>query len=197
MTDDNLLKRYYQLFVRCYCGRHDIAAQQHKDGSFKPISGAFTHERFLEQVRQTNVYGIYNLDDDGKVAFIMYDMDVFPRIKETWEELVPKLRAKTEQVQALITTLGELGIAPDQVLVEFPTVGYHVVLSLSDALPVRQAKAFGRLARNQAGLQYEMPFYPEEVSGHGDMVRLPLRLNNFTLHRSNFIRDLASFDPAS
>ncbi|MBI2917105.1 MAG: hypothetical protein HYY01_03840 [Chloroflexi bacterium] len=142
---------------------------QQKDGSFKTLPGGFTYARFLEQIAQTNNYAAYNLDDAGLVGFLMYDMDVFPRLKESWEELVPKLWAKRDQVQALISALGQLGVQPDQVLVEFPTVGYHIVLPFAEPLPVREAKAFGRLARDRAGLRHETPFYPHEVSGYGDM----------------------------
>lgn len=197
MSADHTLRRHYELFVRCYRGRSDVVAQQQMDGSFRTLSGGFTYKRFKEHMAQTNIYGLYNLDDAGNVGFLMYDMDVFPRTRVTYKQLVPKLRDKVEQVQTLIRTLGALGVAPDQVLVEFPTVGFHVVLPFAQPIPVREAKAFGRLAREQAGLRYETPFYPHEVSGYGDMVRLPLRLNNLTGHRSNFVRDITSFDPAS
>lgn len=193
----NDMRRYYSLFVKCYRGRSDVVARQESDGSFKPVHGGFTYERFLEQLDQTNIYGVYNLDDEGNVGFVMYDMDIFPRVREPWDQMAPMLRAKKEQVRALIAALGNMGVGPDQVLMEFPTVGYHIVLPFAAPLPVRQAKAFARLARDRAGLQYEMPFYPEETSGHGDMVRLPLRLNSATGHRSNFVRDIASFDPAT
>lgn len=174
-----------------------MVAQQQRDGSFKTLPGGFTYERFLEQVAQTNIYGAYNLDAEGNVGFIMYDMDVFPRLKETWEQLVPKLRAKREQVRALVSALGQLGVLGDQVLVEFPTVGFHVVLPFAEPIPVREAKAFGRLVRDRAGLRHETPFYPHEVSGYGDMVRLPLRLNDLTGRRSNFVRDVLTFEPAT
>lgn len=190
------MRQHYQLFIGCYKGRPEVVAQQQKDGSFKALPGGFSYERFLEQVNQTNIYGVYNLDDAGNVGFILYDMDVFPRLREPWPELIAKLRAKKEQVLALMSALDTLGVEPDQVLVEFPTVGYHVVLPFSRPLPVRQAKAFARLARDRAGLRYEMPLYPREVHGYGDMVRLPLRFNESTGHRSNFVRDIRSFDPA-
>lgn len=196
MSDDLMMRQHYQMFVRCYRGRQDVVAQQQKDGSFITLPGGFTYKRFLEQIGQTNIYGIYNLDDDGNVGFIMYDMDIFPRLREPWEQLLPKLIAKKEQVQALLQALGELGVQSEQVLTEFPSVGYHVVLPLAKPLPIRQAKAFGRLAREKAGLRYETPFYPHEVFGYGDMVRLPLRLNDLTGRRSNFLRNIASFDPA-
>ncbi|MBI2916439.1 MAG: non-heme iron oxygenase ferredoxin subunit [Chloroflexi bacterium] len=197
MSNDRTMKRRYELFVRCYRGRADAVAQQQVDGSFRTLPGGFTYERFLEQVNQTHIYGAYNLDAGGNVGFLMYDMDVFPRLKQSWEQLVPELRAKRDQVQALISALGHLGVQPDQVLVEFPTVGFHVVLPLAEPIPVREAKAFGRLARDRAGLRHETPFYPHEVSGYGDMVRLPLRLNDLTGQRSNFVRDIATFDPAT
>ncbi len=197
MSTDSLMRRHYKLFTNCYQGRTDVVAQQQPDRSFKPLPGGFTYERFLEQIAQTNIYGAYNLDDNGNVGFLMYDMDIFPRTEESYAELVPKLRAKREQVQALIMALKGLGVQPDQVLVEFPTVGYHIVLPLAQPTPVRTVKAFGRLARDRAGLTYETPFYPHQVTGHGDMVRLPLRRNDLTGRRSNFVRDIATFDPAT
>jgi len=42
-----------------------------------------------------------------------------------------------------------------------------------------------------------IPFYPKEIieSPWGDRIQLPLRINRNTSKRSNFIRDLETFDP--
>src|SRR4030042_490273 len=42
-----------------------------------------------------------------------------------------------------------------------------------------------------------IPFYPKKIeeSPWGDRIQLPLRINRNTSRRSNFIRDLETFDP--
>lgn len=189
----------YRLFMRCYQGRSDVVARRQADGTFETISGGFTYQRFLEQMEGRNVYCLYNLSADGTVGFVLFDADLFPRPGPgaRWDELIPRLRAKKEQAIKLIQALEKMGIRKKQILVEFPSVGFHVVLALEKALPVRKVKAFARLAREQAGLTYELPFYPHELCGYGDRVLLPLRRNENTGRRSNFVRDIFSFDPAA
>ncbi|MBI4288391.1 MAG: Rieske 2Fe-2S domain-containing protein [Chloroflexi bacterium] len=189
----------YQMFIKCYRGRADVVAQRQPDGSFKTVPGGFTYKRFLEQIEERNVYCLYNLNAEGAVGFILFDADLFPRPGPgaRWDELIPKFRAKKEQVIGLMQALEKLGIRREQILVEFPSVGFHVVLAFEKPLPVQQVKAFARLARDQAGLTYELPFYPHEVCGYGDRVLLPLRRNENTGRRSNFVRDILSFDPAT
>lgn len=189
----------YQMFIRCYQGRSDVVAQRQADGSFKAVPDSFTYQRFLEQLEGRNVYCLYNLNADGTVGFILFDADLFPRPGPgaRWDELIPKLRAKKEQVINLIQALEKLGIKREQILVEFPSVGFHVVLAFEKPLPVRKVKAFARLAREQAGLSYELPFYPHELCGYGDRVLLPLRRNENTGRRSNFVQNIFSFDPAA
>jgi len=46
----------------------------------------------------------------------------------------------------------DLDIHEDQILVEFPTVGYHVVLFFDWPVPAQEAKTFARLALARAGL---------------------------------------------
>lgn len=187
---------YYELFAQRYRGRSDVVAIQRRDGSFAQLPGALTLERFLEHMNTVNTYGIYQLDDEGRVQFVLFDMDVFPRGKRSWAELLAELPKKKNQVLRLQAILKNLGIHEDQILVEFPTVGYHVLLFFEMPVPVEEARAFAGLALARAGLKHAAPFYPTTSTGYGDMVRLPLRVNNLTGRRSVFVGDLATFDPA-
>lgn len=187
---------YYDLFVKRYRGRSDVVAVQQKDGSFVQRHGGLTLDRFLEHMDMTNTYGIYQMDDEACVRFILFDMDVFPRRKRSGPELLAELSKKTGEVLMLRDTLKDLDIHEDQILVEFPTVGYHLVLFFEGPVPAQEAKAFAQLALARAGLKYVAPFYPITTVEYGDMVRLPLRVNNLTGKRSVFVDNLATFDPA-
>ena len=187
---------YYDLFVERYRGRSDVVAVQQKDGSFVQLAGGLTVDRFLGHMEMTDTYGIYQMDDQACVRFILFDMDVFPRRKRSGPELLAELSKKKGQVLMLRDTLMDLDIHEDQILVEFPTVGYHVVLFFDWPVPAQEAKTFARLALARAGLKYVAPFYPITTVGYGDMVRLPLRVNNLTDKRSVFISNLGTFDPA-
>lgn len=186
---------YYDLFVKRYRGRSDVVAVQQKDGTFAQLPGGLTLDRFLEHMDMINTYGIYQVDDEACVHFILFDMDVFPRRKRSGPELLAELTKKKGQVLMLLDTLKDLDIHEDQVLVEFPTVGYHIVLFFDGPVPAQEAKAFARLALARAGQKYVAPFYPITTIRYGDMVRLPLRVSNLTGKRSVFVHNLTTFDP--
>lgn len=196
MVSDSLWRQRYELFVSRYRGRQDVIGFQGIDHSFHPVKGGLNYRRFRQHLKGTNTYAIYNRDDNGCVSFILFDLDVFPRSPRPREQWLEALAVKKQQAQTLIKTLETMGISPDQVIVEFPTVGFHVLLFMEEPLPAADVKLFAQLARERAGLRFETPFYPHEIRGRGDMVPLPLRRNHNTGKRSNFVRDLSTFNPA-
>ena len=196
MVSSQVWRHYYELFAARYWHRQDAIGIQRAGFSFDVLPGGLTYRRFRRHLNGSSTYAVYNLDDNRRVGFILFDMDVFPRVSRPREDLLKALVEMKVQVRLLLNTLSKFNIKDDQVLVEFPTIGYHVLLFFRKPLPVREAKAFARLAKEQSGLNFKMPFYPHKTRGQGDLVLLPLRRNPLTGMRSNFVRDLARFDPA-
>lgn len=197
MVSDSQWRQCYELFVARYRGRQDVIGFQGTDRSFHPMKGRLNYQRFRQHLKGICSYAIYNREDIGCVNFVLFDLDVLPRSPRPWEQWLEALATKKQQAQALMSTLETMGISPNQVMVEFPTVGFHVLLFMAKPLPAPNVKLFAHLARERAGLRFETPFYPHEIMGRGDLVPLPLRHNLITGRRSNFVRDLSTFDPAN
>jgi len=191
---DTRWQREYELFSKCYRGRTDWVGLR-KNGTYERVSGGLTYERFKEHMELVNTYALYQMDASGKVSFCLFDLDVLPR-KQPWEVLVEKIALEKEKTRRVIKTLLSFGIQTENMLIEFPTVGYHLVLSFSETLPAADVKQFMQLTLTESGLT-DTPFYPRtaEAGTLGDRVQLPFRINNNTGRRSNLITDLESFDP--
>lgn len=184
----------YQLFSKIYRGRQDCVAMM-KDGSYSMITGGFTYERFKEHVELTNKYALYLMDDSGKVSFCLFDLDVLPRNQE-WPVLVEKIAVEKEKTKQVIDTLSKFGITDENILIEFPTVGYHLILSFLNPISASIVKKFMQMVLEESACS-GTPFYPRTVKKGtlGDRVQLPFRINNNTHRRSNLVRDLDSFNP--
>ena len=187
-------KKEYQLFSKCYRGREDFVAIR-KNGSYEQIAGGLTYERFQEHIELVITYALYQMDASGNVSFCLFDLDVLPR-KQEWEILVKKIALEKEKTRRVIQTLLSFGIKKENILIEFPTVGYHLVLSFSNPTPAVIVKRFVEMTLEKSGLT-DTPFYPRNVQAGtlGDRVQLPFRINNNTGRRSNLVKDLESFDP--
>lgn len=188
------LEKAYREFIKIYRGREDCAAVK-KEGAYTQIPGGLTFERFREHVNLINTYAVYQMDPSGKVAFCLYDLDVLPR-KQEWRILKDKIALEKEKALRLIDTLASAGIQREHILMEFPTVGYHLILYFTRPIPACTVKRFMETTLRQSGLA-ETPFYPRSVEAGtlGDRIQLPFRTNTNTGRRSNLIRDLESFDP--
>jgi hypothetical protein len=189
-------RRNYQTFIRLYRGRHDIIAEQNEEGEYQAVPGeGLTFERFLDHVFLRKTYAIYNLDDSKRVSFGLFDADVFPR-KQEWPKMRLGIEKKREETFRIMNLLVGMGLKRENILLEFPTVGFHLLIFFKDPAPAKDLKYLMKTVLEKLQLT-EMPFYPrktEEVS-YGDRVQLPLRVNRNTSRRSNFIRDLEAFDP--
>ncbi len=194
-VEEQAWRARYDLFVSLYRGREDVIAE-HRNGEYEPVEGTgLTFERFLEHVRKEKTYAVYNKDDAGMVRFGLFDVDIFPR-NEGWEKLLPFMDEKKQETSRIMQTLLEMGLERRNLLIEFPTVGFHLFLFFDGPVPARDLKALMGFVLKRAGLE-KIPFYPRKVEGSrwGDRIQLPLRINRNTSRRSNFIRDLDSFDP--
>jgi hypothetical protein len=188
--------RNYQTFIRLYRGRHDIIAEQNEEGEYRAVPGeGLTFERFLEHIFLQKTYAIYNLDDSKRVSFGLFDADVFPR-KQEWPKMRLGIEKKREETFRIMSLLMGMGLKRENILLEFPTVGFHLLIFFKDPAPARDVKYLMRTVLEKLQLS-EMPFYPKktEESPYGDRVQLPLRVNRNTSMRSNFIRDLKTFAP--
>ena len=185
----------YKIFTSLYKGREDVIAE-HRNGEYVPVEGeGLTFERFLDHVQLKKTFAVYNKDDAGKVNFGLFDVDVFPRDKG-WEPILPALEGKKRDTLLIMRTLEEMGVERRNLLVEFPTVGYHLLIFFDQPVSARALKKVMGLVLQRSGLE-QIPFYPRKVDDTpwGDRVQLPLRINNNTSRRSNFVSDLESFDP--
>ena len=184
----------YELFSQCYRGRADWVGIR-KNGAYERIPGGLTYERFKEHIELVNTYALYQMDDSGEVSFCLFDLDVLPR-NQPWEVLLKKIALEKEKTRQVIKTLLSFGIQKENMLIEFPTVGYHLVLSFSQPLPATIVKKFVQLTLAESGLT-DTPFYPRTIEKGtlGDRIQLPFRVNNNTGRRANLITDFESFDP--
>ena len=193
-TTNQSLEKAYRLFITIYRGREDCVAVK-KEGSYAQIPGGLTFERFREHVNLVNTYALYQMDPGGNVSFCLYDLDVLPR-KQEWPVLKDKMALEKEKALRVMGTLASVGIQRENILLEFPTVGYHLILCFTRPLPAVKVKRFMLSTLNRSGLT-ETPFYPRSVDAGttGDRIQLPFRVNSNTGRRSNLISDLISFDP--
>jgi hypothetical protein len=189
-------RRSYETFVRFYRGRHDIIAEQNEEGEYQDVPGeGLTFERFLDHVFLRKTYAIYNVDDNKRVSFGLFDADVFPR-KQEWPKMRLGIEKKREETFRIMNFLMGMGLKRENILLEFPTVGFHLLIFFKDPAPANDVKYLMRMVLEKLQLS-EMPFYPRktEEAPFGDRVQLPLRVNRNTSRRSKFIRDLKVFDP--
>ena len=195
-AEQELWQGRYTAFRRLYRGRHDVIAERGDDGKYVDLVGnGLTFERFVDHVHMNRTYAVYNKDDDGKVGFALFDLDVFPR-DQGWDKILLSLEVKRQETKRIMTVLTEIGLARHQMLVEFPTVGYHLLLFFDQPVSARSVKLLMRHVLQLAQVD-KVPFYPKKVDEGpwGDRVQLPLRINLNTNRRSNFVRDVDTFDP--
>ncbi|MBI4283629.1 MAG: hypothetical protein HY663_04080 [Chloroflexi bacterium] len=194
---ETLWRHRYEAFVRLFKGRDDVIAEW-QGTKYVPVPGAgLTFERFFDHVQLKKRYAIYNRDDAGRVSFGLFDVDVLPR-HQGWEHLLLSMDEKRKETALIMQTLCGMGLDRRNMLVEFPTVGFHLFLFFGEPVPAKALKALMAFVLKSSALE-QIPFYPREVeeTPWGDAVQLPLRVNQLTSRRSNFVRDLQFFEPES
>jgi hypothetical protein len=187
--------RRYEIFISLYKGREDVIAER-RNGKYVSVEGeGLTFERFLDHVHLKQTYAVYNKNQAGMVNFGLFDVDVFPR-DTGWESILPTLKEKKRDTLLIMRTLEEMGIERRNMLIEFPTVGYHLLIFFDPPVSAQALKKVIRFVLQRSGLD-QIPSYPKKVDDApwGDRVQLPLRINLNTSRRSNFVSDLESFDP--
>lgn len=190
-----LWQRRHTHFIRLYKGRDDVIAEM-SNGKYVAVAGAgLTFDRFMDHVHLRKTYAVYNMDPLKRVSFGLFDVDVFPR-DEGWAKILSSLETKRNETALIVKTLMEMGLERRNILIEFPTVGFHVLIFFKDPLPAKALKTLMENVLKRCNLTH-IPFYPRKIedSPYGDRVQLPLRINRNTSRRSNFVRDLNSFDP--
>lgn len=191
---ENNWRGCYESFVRLYKGRNDVIAERRGTGYVPVLSAGLTFERFMEHVRMEKTFAIYNKDDAGKVNFGLFDVDIFPR-DQGWDKLLLAMDEKKRETARIMQTLTDLGLERRNLLIEFPTVGFHLLIFFDQPVSGKALKTVMRFVLKRSGLD-KIPFYPRKVDEPwGDRVQLPLRVNINTSRQSNFVRDLESFDP--
>ncbi len=176
----DLLRGPYQTLVRLYGGRDDIIAEQQKDGFYlDAMSEGLTFERFVEHVQLKKTYAIYNMDDSKRVKFGLFDLDVVDR-NQGWGAIRPGIEEKRKESFRILDALLETGLKRKNILLEFPTVGFHIVIFFKEPVPAKGLKSWmGRLL-DAIGLR-PIPFYPRktEDSVYGDRIQLPFQKFRF------------------
>ena len=189
-------QNWYKSFIRLYKGRNDVIAEQNEGGEYISIGGeGLSFERFLDHIHMRKTYAIYNMDDLKRVHFGLFDVDVFPRNQER-KYLLLGIEEKRKETLQLMKTLMEMGLKRQHILLEFPTVGFHILIFFRNPVEAKQVKMLMEKVLKRSNLTH-IPFYPKNIaeSPWGDRIQLPLRINRNTSRRSNFIRDLETFDP--
>ena len=195
VAEEEMWRHRYEIFTRLFKGRNDVVAE-HRDGKYSPVEGAgLTFERFLDHVRMNETYAVYNKSDEGMVNFGLFDVDVSDRDRG-WDAILPEMEQKRKETALIMQTLTDMGLERRNMLLEFPTVGFHLFIFFASPVPAKALKSLMGFVLKRSGLE-KMPFYPRKVDGSpwGDRIQLPLRINRNTSKRSNFIHDLESFDP--
>lgn len=189
-------QNWYKSFIRLYKGRNDVIAEQNGGGEYISIEGeGLSFERFLDHIHMRKTYAIYNMDDLKRVHFGLFDVDVFPRNQER-KYLLLGIEEKRKETLQLMKTLMEMGLKRQHILLEFPTVGFHILIFFRNPVEAKQVKMLMEKVLKRSNLTH-IPFYPKKIaeSPWGDRIQLPLRINRNTSRRSNFIRDLETFAP--
>lgn len=195
VEDAGLWRQRYETFRSLYKGREDVIAEL-QDGKYVSVPGAgLTFARFMDHVQLKKTYAIYNLDPQQRVSLGLFDVDVFPR-DGGWAKILPALEEKRRETALIIKTLQEMGLKQHNILIEFPTVGFHLFLFFQNPVPAPALKTLMGNVLKRCNLTH-IPFYPRKIedSPYGDRMQLPLRINLNTSKRSNFVRDFNSFDP--
>jgi hypothetical protein len=193
--EDGLWRRRYETFIRLYKGRDDVIAER-QNGEYVALEGAgLTFERFVEHIRLQKTYALYNKDDAGRVSLGLFDVDVLQR-NRGWDAILPELEEKKRETALIMQALRGMGLQDRNMLLEFPTVGFHLLIFFDAPVPAKDLKALMRFVLASSGLK-DVPSYPRKTQDApwGDRMQLPLRINLNTSKRSNFIRDLESFTP--
>jgi len=194
--EEAINRRNYETFIALYRGREDVIAEL-RDGKYHPLlgMGGLTFERFQEHVKLEKTYAIYNRDNEGRVHFGLFDVDVLPRTMG-WKKILAALDEKREETKRIMATLEKLGLKRKNILLEFPTVGYHILVFFTKPVAAGVLKRLMTFVLEDASLPH-IPFYPHDITERpwGDRVPLPLRVNQNTGKRSVFLRDLDVFDP--
>ena len=189
-------QNWYDSFIRLYRGRDDVIAAQTEVGEYISIEGeGLTLERFLDHIQLRKTYAIYHMDDFKKVHFGLFDIDVFPRNQE-WKYLLSGIEEKRKETLQIMKTLMQMGLRRQHILLEFPTVGFHLLIFFKNPVEAKQVKMLMGNVLKGSHLTH-IPFYPKKIvqSPWGDRIQLPLRINRNTARRSVFVRDLETFDP--
>jgi len=194
VAEEEIWRYRYEIFTHLFKGRNDVIAE-HRDGKYSSVEGAgLTFERFLDHVRMNETYACYNKSDEGTVNFGLFDVDVSDRDRG-WDAILPEIEGKRKETSLIMKTLIDMGLERQNMLLEFPTVGFHLFIFFASPVPAKALKSLMGFVLKRSDLE-KMPFYPRKVDAPwGDRIQLPLRINRNTSKRSNFIHDLESFDP--
>jgi hypothetical protein len=190
---ENDWRSRYESFVRLYKGRNDVIAERRGEEYVAVHGAGLTFERFLDHVQMKKTFALYNKDDHGNVSFGLFDVDVFPR-DQGWDKLLASMDEKKQETTRIMQVLMDMGLEPRNLLIEFPTVGFHLLLFFDAPVSGKLLKTLMRFVLQRSDVP--TPFYPRKLDEPwGDHVQLPLRVNRNTGRRSNFVRDLQAFDP--
>jgi hypothetical protein len=147
--------QHFARFSRLYRGRERGIWERGRfevsenNGVFLPDE-VLTVERFVEHASgEGRSYGIHLLDAQNCVNFSMYDMDAHPRTAPA-PEMLRQLRMLKPLVLHMCATLYDIGIARENLLLEFSGTGYHLWLFYAE--PSRRSK-FGHRCRGHGEIR--------------------------------------------
>ena len=125
-----LLRKHYETFVRLYKGRDDVIAEQQGEEGYTLVEGqGLSLESFIDHLYLRKTYAIYNMDDLKRVHFGLFDIDVLHR-KQGWSAVLSEIEEKKKESLRITKTLLDVGLRRKNILIEFPTVGFHTLIFL-------------------------------------------------------------------
>ena len=146
----------------------------------------------------TVTIGSYTIHLDGELrdfcSWCVLDFDVDKKVRNTIELMESEemkesaynkeLSSIKATIKALLLSLPQVGMSPDQALVEFSgNKGYHIWFFFEEPIPARNAYLFLNGVKAYFGLPPDLEAFPKQVTAgnaYGNLIKLPLGLHKKT-----------------
>lgn len=180
--------------------RRDVFAEQHEDGSYRPVRRPIEELDVEEHLGGLRSLGSYSIDPtDDTVGFAVFDLD-------TYDEKALEFLCKRVEGLCHDSGIGRVHYAPCLLLESSGGKGYHIWLFFDAPVPARDVRAWAAVVkeaydehrrpvdRGESDDCGEWPFleiFPKQDTvpegGFGNLVKLPLGVHAKSGRRSEVI----------
>jgi len=150
-------------------GREDVIAEQRPTGAYIKVLQPWTEALAKLHLTGKRTFGLY-LISDAKESLTYHTVIDIDELDQT-------------KLMALTGALTKIGLTDQYYVLEFSgSKGYHIWIRYEDAVPAREARAFGHLIVRLANLKVDdVEVFPKQdtiaSTGFGNLVKLPLGLH--------------------